>query len=334
MADRFLENFSLIKQRKSITVREVFVDNAKALEVRQACGSEKSLSHRITEPDIHFPGLALTGFLYHFHHTKVQFVSDMEWHYINSLPSHRRISALDRLFRYSPPVIVVTHGRTPQPEFLSCAKKADIPVFTTPLDSTEAWRRITDFLEDAFALKTTVHASLADVYGIGLLYIGRSGIGKSECVLDLVERGHRLVADDMITITKKGGSLVGTGNPLLGHHMEIRGVGLINIQALFGIRAIRLDKKVEVVVELTEWNPRADFERLGLSQTTMDILGVKLDKVTIPIFPGKNITVISEVIAMNILLKYNGIHVARDFNEKLMATLKQKSERKGKELTE
>jgi len=172
------------------------------------------------------------------------------------------------------------------------------------------------------------------VYGIGLLYIGPSGIGKSECVLDLVERGHRLVADDIISITRKGDNLVGTGNPLLGHHMEIRGVGLINIQALFGIRAIRLDKKIEVIVELAEWNPRTNFERLGLSRTAVDVLGVKLDKVTIPIFPGKNITVISEVIAMNILLKYNGVNTAQDFNRKLIETLKQKSESRKKNVDE
>lgn len=330
MAERLQETGPLVRPKRSITVRELLLQNEKEFQVRRLCGSDRSLMRKITDPEIHFPGLALTGFLYHFHHNKIQFIADMEWHYINSLPANRRSHAIAKLLDFPIPVIVITHGRSPHPEFLAAAERADIPVFTTALSSAEAARLITAHLEDMFALKTTIHASLADVYGIGLLYTGRSGIGKSECVLDLVERGHRLVADDIISVVRRGNNLVGAGNPLLGHHMEIRGVGLINIQSLFGIRAIRLDKKIECVVELTQWDPKANFERLGLSQTTTEILGVRVDKVTIPIFPGKNITVISEVIAMNMLLKYNGINTAQEFNQKLIETLKRKKTDKDK----
>jgi HPr kinase/phosphorylase len=169
-----------------------------------------------------------------------------------------------------------------------------------------------------------MHATLVDVYGIGMLYTGKSGVGKSECALDLIERGHRLVADDIVNIVRREDALVGTGSPLLGHHMEIRGVGIINIQSLFGIRAIRLDKKIEVVIELVKWDPQMAYERLGIIENTVDVLGMNIDKVTVPIFPGKNITVISEIIAMNILLKYNGINTAKEFNQRLLDALEQK----------
>jgi len=294
------------------------------------CG-KGSLKRTLSTHEIHFPGLALSGFLYHFHHGKIQFLADMEWHYLNSLKPADRTVSVGRLLEHPVPAIVVTSGREPHKELLSSAKKHGVPVYSTRLNSGEAARRISLFLEDYFAPKMTIHASLVDVYGIGMLYTGKSGIGKSECALDLVERGHRLVADDIVTITRKNDSLIGAGNPLLGHHMEIRGIGIINIQSLFGIRAIRVDKKVEVIVELVDWDPKTNYERLGLTENTADILGVKVDKITIPIFPGKNITVISEVIAMNMLLKYNGVNTAQEFNRKLIDTLQAKRQQRLKE---
>jgi HPr kinase/phosphorylase len=285
----------------------------------------------VTTHEIHFPGLALSGFLYHFHHGKIQFIADMEWHYLSSLKSADRTTSVNRLFENPIPAVVLTSGREPHKELLLSARKHGVPVYRTRLNSGEAARRISFFLEDYFAPKMTLHASLVDVYGIGMLYTGNSGIGKSECALDLVERGHRLVADDIVIITKKNDSLIGAGNPLLGYHMEIRGIGIINIQQLFGIRAIRVDKKVEVIVELVDWDPKTNYERLGLMEHTADILGIKVDKISIPIFPGKNITVISEVIAMNMLLKYNGINTAQEFNRKLIDTLETKRQQRLKE---
>jgi HPr kinase/phosphorylase len=238
----------------------------------------------------------------------------MEWHYLNSIPPRTRAAACRKLFKHPIPALVMTAGRKPHPELLACAKKRGVPVYATPLHANVLERKVLYYLEDYFAPKMTMHASLVDVYGIG----------KSECALDLIERGHRLVADDIITITRRGGALVGSGSPLIGHHMEIRGVGIINIEKLFGIRAIRNNKKIEVIVELVEWNPKKDFDRLGLAAHATELLGVGVDKVTIPIFPGKNITVISEIIAMNMLLKYNGVFTAKEFNRKLIETLKEK----------
>jgi HPr kinase/phosphorylase len=167
-----------------------------------------------------------------------------------------------------------------------------------------------------------MHGSLADVYGVGLLFIGPSGIGKSECVLDLVERGHRLVADDLVYVTRTGNDvLMGRGHELQKHHMEIRGIGILDVKALFGIRAIRQQKRLEVVVQLEDWDAKAKYDRTGLDTQEIDVLGVQLPKVVVPLNAGKNITVLSEVIAMNHLLKFSGVHSARLFNERLQQAM-------------
>jgi HPr kinase/phosphorylase len=178
-----------------------------------------------------------------------------------------------------------------------------------------------------FAPVTSVHASLVDVYGCGLLFTGRSGIGKSETALDLVERGHRLVADDVVTITRRHGDvLIGSGNQLLRHHMEIRGLGIIDVQSIFGIRAIRLQKRVEVEVHLKEWSREESYERVGIDERKSELLGVPIPRVEVPIFPGKNITVIAEVVALNYLVKvYGGYSPAERLNRHLIEHMKRKS---------
>ena len=197
----------------------------------------------------------------------------------------------------------------------------------TSLKTAEFYRRLKPFLDDALAPATTVHGSLADVYGVGLLFLGRSGIGKSECVLDLVERGHRLVADDVVQITRRGVDiLIGRGHELAQHHMEIRGVGLIDIKALFGIRSVRQQKRIEVVVQLEDWDASRAYDRTGLSTQQMDILDVGLPLVTVPLNPGKNLTVICEVVAMNHLLRYSGVDAARNFNKRLIQRMRERAE--------
>ena len=179
------------------------------------------------------------------------------------------------------------------------------------------------FLEAALAPRTTVHGSLADVYGVGLLVMGKSGVGKSECVLDLVERGHRLVADDLVMVSRRGNDvLIGQAHDRQGHHMEIRGIEIIDIKTLFGVRAIRLQKRVEVVIQLEHWAVEREYQRTGLEEDTIDILGIQLPRLTVPLNPGKNVTVISEVIAMNHLLRYAGVNSADAFNRKLRDEMK------------
>jgi HPr kinase/phosphorylase len=197
----------------------------------------------------------------------------------------------------------------------------------SPLKTSELYRRLKPFLEEEFAATTTLHGSLADVYGVGLLFVGQSGIGKSECVLDLVERGHRLVADDLVIASRRGTDIIiGRGHELQRHHMEIRGVGVIDVPAIFGVRAVRQQKRIEVVVQLQEWDRASQIDRTGLDTQNTNILGVDVPKVTVPLNPGKNITVVAEVVAMNHLLRYAGIDVAEVFNERLIGRMRTASQ--------
>jgi HPr kinase/phosphorylase len=222
--------------------------------------------------------------------------------------------------------VFVTKGQEVPQELLDLAKQRGVPVLRSRLKTAEFYRRVKPIVEDAFAPRTTLHGSLADVYGVGLLFVGRSGIGKSECVLDLVERGHRLVADDVVQVTRRGHDvLIGRGHELAAHHMEIRGIGLIDIPALFGVRAVRQQKRIEVIVQLEDWETAKDSDRSGLTRQDTMILEVPVPKVIVPLNPGKNITVISEVVAMMHLLRYSGVDVAAAFNERLIRRMKERS---------
>lgn len=221
------------------------------------------------------------------------------------------------------------------PELVELAAAAGVAVLRTRFRTAEFYHRIKPYLEEAFAPTTSIHGSLADVYGVGLLFVGRSGIGKSECVLDLVERGHRLVADDLVMVQRLGHDvLIGRGHEHAGHHMEIRGVGLIDIRALFGVRAVRQQKRIEVVVQLADWDSSQPYDRTGLDGEETQILDVPLPKVVVPLNPGKNITVIAEVVSMRHLLKYSGVDTAREFNERLIQRMQLKGRRETRDYLE
>ena len=223
--------------------------------------------------------------------------------------------------------MIVTKSQKPPAELLALARAKGVAVIRTKLKTAEFYRRLKPFLDDVFAPSTTVHASLADVFGVGLLFLGRSGIGKSECVLDLVERGHRLVADDVVHITRQGNDvLIGRGHELSRHYMEIRGVGLIDIKALFGIRAVRQQKRIEVVVQLEDWDASREYDRTGLDGQQTTLLDIAVPLVTVPLNPGKNLTVVCEVVAMNHLLRYTGVDSARSLNERLLKRMRARSD--------
>jgi HPr kinase/phosphorylase len=298
-------------------------DNPLQLE---ALTAEVGLDKPIPDADAASPGLALAGYTTRFMPRRLHVLGETEITYLNSLDPGTRRQALDGFFRFDLPCVFVTKGQEVPPELLELARDRGVPVLRTRLKTAEFYRRIKPFLEEAFAPRTTLHGSLADVYGVGLLFIGRSGIGKSECVLDLVERGHRLVADDVVLVSRRGTDLlIGQGHELAGHHMEIRGVGLIDIPSLFGVRAVRQQKRIEVVVQLEDWENAKDADRTGLAQNETTILDVSLPRVIVPLNPGKNITVIAEVVAMMHLLRYSGVDVAAAFNERLIRRMKEKS---------
>lgn len=298
--------------------------DALALEL---LSDERGLARVIPGPDISSPGLVLTGFTERFPSDRLQVLGETEVAFLTSLDLERRQRALEVFLSFNLPVIFITKGQDPPDPLITLANERGTPVVRTSLKTAEFYNRIKPFLEDYFAPTTTMHGSLADVYGVGLLFIGRSGIGKSEAVLDLIERGHRLVADDMVVISRRGNEiLIGQGHELQRHHMEIRGVGIIDIARLFGIRAIRQQKRIEVIVQLEVWDESAHYDRTGLTPHTMPILGVEIPRVVVPLNPGKNITVIAEVVAMNHLLKFTGVDSAALFDARLKNHMRGMSE--------
>jgi HPr kinase/phosphorylase len=311
---------------EALSVARLFEDQRQELQLEQL--TETLASRReITVSDIHRPGMALMGFVENFLPERIQIMAQTELTYLASLSPPAVREAIDRLFQFSMPLIVVCKGLEAPPYLIQRANQEQVPVLRTPHSTTPFIHSLTLYLDHMFAPEITVHGSLVDVYGCGLLFTGRSAIGKSETALDLVERGHRLVADDVVTITRRHGDvLIGSGNQLLRHHMEIRGLGIIDVQAVFGIRAIRLQKRVEVEVNLTEWSSDVDYERVGLDERKTPHLGVEISFCQVPITPGKNITVIAEVVALNYLVKvYGGYSPAERLNRHLIELMKRKS---------
>jgi HPr kinase/phosphorylase len=316
-----------VRHRGVLPLRRLFQSHAATLGLD---AQTEVFETDITEPDLHRPGLALAGFTQVFSHKRVQLVGNTEWCYLDSLGSDQRRAVFQRLAATPSPLWIFTHGNPVHKEIVEEGTAQSATVASTKRPTLEVMEQLGDILQDHFAPFATVHASLVDVYGIGLLYVGKSGVGKSEAVLDLVERGHRLVADDVVYLTRRGNDVVGTGNELLGQHMEIRGVGIIDVASLFGIRAIRQSKRIEMVVELRIWQEGDTYDRTGLSTYTCNLMGVDVPRTIIPLSPGKNITVIGEVIAMNTLLKLNGKDPARTFNERLIQLMNEKREERAR----
>lgn len=301
----------------TMTVGKLLADRRDFFEffpLLEGVGYDKILTNSL----MHRPGLALAGFIERFAHSRTQVLGQTEISYLASLDDYQLEERLQRIFSFDMPLIIVTKGMVPPAKFLEHAVRTQTPVFQTNLSTTDLITRLGIYLDNIFAPQSTLHGSLVDVYGVGLLYTGKSGIGKSECALDLVERGHRLVADDVVKITKKAtGVIVGSAVEKLGHHMEVRGIGIIDIEKLFGIRAIRLQKRIEVEVRLESWDENKEYDRLGIEDYKTSILGVEIPVVVIPVSPGKNITVISEVISMNHMLKVYGENTAQRFIQRL-----------------
>ena len=305
---------------KTLTIEDLLGTKGQilALELLNDC----SLQRPIQSPTISSPGLVLAGFTERFPKGRLQVFGETEIRFIDSLSSEAQRTSLETFFSLEMPAVVVTKGLRVPALLTQLAQEHGIPLLRSRLKTGDFYRRLQPFLEEAFAPTTTMHGSLADCYGVGLLFVGRSGIGKSECVLDLVERGHRLVADDLVFVSRRGNDvLIGRGHELQQHHMEIRGIGILDVKLLFGIRAIRQQKRIEVVVQLEDWSENSRYDRTGLDMQEIEVLGVKLPKVVVPLNAGKNITVLSEVVAMNHLLTYSGVNSAKLFNERLQQAM-------------
>jgi HPr kinase/phosphorylase len=315
-------------KKNSMTVGFLFDVNKQRLKLESVNG-DVGFDREITDKNIHRPGLALAGYVELFTYNRVQIFGNTEIRYLNHLTFEERLNAFKTIFKFDLPCIFVTSENKLDEELVAIATEHHVSVILTPLETTKFVYFISDFLDDHFAPQTVLHGSFVDVDGIGVLITGRSGIGKSEIALDLVERGHRLVADDVVMVTRKGeGILMGAGSDVVKHYMEIRGLGLIDVRSIFGIRSIRFQKRVEIIVELQEWRTDIEYTRTGLDHENISILGVSIPHIKLPIVPGKNITVIVEVIAMDYQLKHYGYDSAKEFAKRLDAAIAEKT--KGK----
>ena len=304
-----------------------FVERTRDLLKLEVLGSPEGLLREVPGADASGPGLVLAGYTDRFVHQRLQVLGETEVSYLRSLDATERARILATFFAYPIPCVMVTKGLELPEGMEAAADRAGVAILRSRLKTSEFYHRITPFLEDAFAPTTSLHGSLADVYGVGLLFTGVSGIGKSECVLDLVERGHRLVADDLVIARRRGADLlIGVGHPLQRHYMEIRGVGLIDVSSIFGVRAVRQQKRIEVMVVLQAWKEGMTVERTGLVTDSVTILDVEIPRITVPLNPGKNITVVAEVIAMNHLVRYSGEDPVGAFDERLKSHLLAKAD--------
>ena len=312
-------------RKEKITVGFLYEATRDRFHLKKLNG-ETGFGNIIKDKNLHRPGLALAGYVELFTYDRVQMIGNTEIRYLRSLTPEQRTKSFLTLLQFKIPCIILTHDNVLDDRLLEAAAERGIPIFGTPYETTKIAYFLADFLDDQFAMQAVLHGSFVDVYGVGVLLTGRSGIGKSEIALDLVERGHRLVADDVVMITRKGeGILMGSGTDLVKHFMEIRGLGLIDVRSMFGIRAIRFQKRVEIIVELEEWNHDGNYTRTGLEDRTITILDAEVTLVKLPIFPGKNVTVITEVIALNYLLKHYGYDAAKEFSKRLEGAIGEKN---------
>jgi len=322
MASRVWETKEI--RRKDISVGELYKLAHEKAKLRPVNG-DVGFGRLINDKNIHRPGLALAGFVDLFTYNRVQIFGNTEVQFLSSLKEEDRHRAFQTILQFEIPCMVFTDRNEIEQELIDAASERGISVFSTTLETTRFVYILGEFLDEIFAPSTVVHGSLVDVYGIGLLFLGRSGIGKSEIALDLVERGHRLVADDAVQVDRQGEDiLIGKSSKIAQHFMEVRGMGVIDVRSVFGIRAVRKRKRIEVVVELEEWDPNQDYTRTGLDHEYISILGAEVPLIKLPILPGKNITVIAEVIALNHLLRSYDYDAAEVFNKILMDAIKKK----------
>jgi HPr kinase/phosphorylase len=301
----------------SIKISRLLEDSDYDLRLQLVVG-EKGLDKRISSSRIQKPGLALTGFTEHLHPERVQVFGNTEISYLETLPESRQRDVLATLLRSELACMVVTKNLEIPQTLIDACERADVTLMKTTLLSSTFIQQVQSFLDEALTASASLHGVLMDVFGVGILLLGKSGIGKSEIALDLVMRGHRLVADDIVDVTRrKPGTIYGAGNPIIKHHMEIRGLGIINIKDLFGIAAVRDRKKIELVIELVEWDPMQEYDRLGVEEQKFSVVGVEIPLAVVPVRPGRNMTTIIEVAARNHLLKLQGHHSAREFAERL-----------------
>jgi HPr kinase/phosphorylase len=291
------------------------------LEVLSGAGG---LHRVITSPHIQKTGLALAGFDEYLQQGRVLVFGESEVRFLDSLEQEVRLQALDAVYTHDVPCVLITGGWEPPADLRVGAERAQVPLLRTAVATPLAIAKLTAILEDALAVREVIHGVLMDILGLGVLIVGDSGIGKSECALDLVVRGHRLVADDTVEIHRRGEKdVIGTCPELTRHHMEVRGLGVINIRDLFGVASTRVNKRLELVVQLERWDQNREYDRVGLDDSYYDLIGVRVPLVRMPVAPGRSVAILVEVAVRNQILRARGRHAARDLVARLERALKE-----------
>ncbi len=305
----------------TLSIKEILSETNYGLALTLLAG-ERGLANRVSSSRIQKPGLALDGYTEHLHPDRIQVLGNTEISFLKEIDTKIATENLNNLCSYPIACFIVTKGLRPPQLLLDLADQKAIPVLVTTHQSSTFISLITKFLEERLLPTTHLHGVLIDVLGVGVLLTGKSGIGKSECALDLVIRGHRLVADDMVYIKKKMPAvLIGQAEESIQYLMEIRGLGIISIKDLYGVSSIRDKKIIDIMLELIEWDESHEYDRLGIDDRTTTILGIDIPHISIPVRPGRNLGSIIEVAARNYLLKGMGYHSARDFQERLLARI-------------
>jgi len=309
------------RERRTLTTEALHTPSLAILELKLVAG-ERGMTRPLTGWRIQRPGLAIAGFLPYIKPGRLQILGESELDYIATLTPLERRQRLSAIAQLPVSGFVVTKGLLPPAELARECRRRNVPLFVSTATTSVVIQRITGMLEECLAPQQTVHGVLVDVHGMGVLLIGESGIGKSECALDLITRGHRLVADDAVQISRfPSGELLGRASNLIRYHMELRGIGIINIKHLFGVSAVRASQAVELVISLERWKPGEQYDRLGLSQETYEILGEKRPLMRLPVASGRNLAILIEIAARNELLKSQGYDAAREFTERVDAEI-------------
>lgn len=315
---------------KYITVEEFIKEKKNDLQIKVVYGS-KFLKRKITVSEVNRPGLAVSGFLEKFRYERIQIIGKGEYYYCTSNPYKKIFKNLDKMLSIGEvPCIIVTGGLKPNKALLDAVKKNNVPLIITPLDSSDLIRELTIYLDDKLALSTTVHGVLVNVYGLGVLIQGSPGVGKSECAIELLKRGHILVSDDVVEIKKRVGNiLVGTSPKTIKNFMEVRGIGVIDVEMLFGVGAILPSSVIELVIYLqsAQGLDLTKYDRTGIIDKKTNILGVEIPLIEIPVTPGRNLAILIEIASLNQRLKSTGYNPAQKLNELLIEEMKKKEKK-------
>lgn len=309
---------------KALNVKDFYQDKKKDLLLTLVTNHE-TLKNNIINPFLNRPGLALSGYYERFTYDRIQVLGETEVNYLQTLKEDKLYDRMKEIFSYQIPCFIITKGLSIPEQVIYLANELEIAILVSRLTTNKLYYELGKYLDDFFAPSKTIHGTLVDIFGVGILVTGKSGIGKSECALDLIDRGQRLVTDDAVKIIVRDDVLMGSSTNDYGHFMEVRGVGLIDVEKMFGIHAVRVQKRIEIQVELMPWKDNMDYERIGLGDNSVEILGIKIPIIYLPVSPGKNISVVIEVIAMNHILKIYGYDAAKIFTKKLQQDLQEKA---------